>query len=96
MSKLLQLIKTLATLLCTNVLIQTHDGTYKQTDGLVMGSPPESPLSNIWLLKYRPNIRDNAKRFEHYMDDTVRTIKFDLIEHKLVEINLLHPKLQLQ
>ena len=90
------MIKTLATLLCTNVLIQTHDGTYKQIDGLVMGSPPESPLSNIWLLKYGPNIRDNAKLFEHYMDDLVRTIKFDFIQHKLVEINLLHPKRQLK
>ena len=88
MFKLLQLIKTIATLLCTNVLIQTHDGTYKEIDGLAMGSPPESLLSNIWLLKYGPNIRDNAKLFEHYMDDIVRTIKFDLTEHKLVEINL--------
>ena len=39
----------LATLSCTNVLMQTHDGTYKQIDGLAMGSAPATPLSNIWF-----------------------------------------------
>ena len=36
--------------LCTcNVLMQTHDGFYRQTDGLAMGSPPASFLANGWL-----------------------------------------------
>ena len=59
--------------------MQTHDGTYKQIDGLAMGSPPAPPLSNIWLSKYEPNIGDDAKLFELDMDDIVRTIKVDLI-----------------
>ena len=69
----------LDTLSCTNVLMQTHDGTCKQIDGLAMGSPPAPPLSNIWLSKYEPNIEDDAKLFELDMDDIVRTIKVDLI-----------------
>ena len=72
----------------------THDGTYKQIDGLAIGSTPAPPLSNIWLSKCEPNIRDDAKLFELYMDDTVGTIKVNLIESKLVEINLLHSKLK--
>ena len=76
--------------------MQICDKTYKQIDGLAMGSPSAPLLSNISLSKYEPNIRDDAKLFERYMNDhdTVRTIKVDLIENKLVEINSLHPKLK--
>ena len=61
----------LATLFCNNVLMQTHDGTYKQNDGLAMGSPPAPLLSS--------SIRDDAELFDCYTDDIVRTIKVDLI-----------------
>ena len=76
--------------------MQICDKTYKQIDGLAMGLPSAPLLSNISLSKYEPNIRDDAKLFERYMNDhdTVRTIKVDLIENKLVEINSLHPKLK--
>ena len=59
-----------------------------------MGSPPAPPLSNIWLSKYEPAIKDDAKLFERYMDDILRTTKESLIENKLSEINLLHPNLK--
>ena len=59
-----------------------------------MGSPPAPPLSNIWLSKYEPAIKDDAKLFEQYMDDILRTIKESLIENKLSEINSLHPNLK--
>ena len=59
----------------TNILMLTHDRPYRQIDGLAMGSQPAPPLSNIWLSKYEPNIRDDAKLFERYMDNTLRTIK---------------------
>ena len=85
---------TLATISCTNVILSTHDGTYRQIDGLAMGSPPAPPLSNIWLSKYEPAIKDDAKLFERYIDDTLRTIKESLIENKLSEINSLHPNLK--
>ena len=85
---------TLATISCTNVILSTHDGTYRQINGLAMGSPPAPPLSNIWLSKYEPTIKDDAKLFERYMDDILRTIKENLIENKLSEINSSHPNLK--
>ena len=57
---------TLATISCTNVILSTHDGTYWQIDGLAMGSLPAPPLSNIWLSKYEPAIKDYATLFEGY------------------------------
>ena len=57
-----------AELATTNVLMLIHDRPYRQIDGLAMGSQPAAPLSNIWLSKFDPNIRDDAKLFERYMD----------------------------
>ena len=65
---------TLATILCANVILLTHDGTYRQIDDLAMGSPPAPPLSNIWLSKYETAVKDDAKLFERYIDDILRTI----------------------
>ena len=59
-----------------------------------MRSPPAPPLSNIWLSKYEPAIKDDAKLFGRYMDDILRTIKESLIENKLSQINLLHSNLK--
>ena len=68
-----------------------HDGAYPQIDGLAMVSQPAPPLSNIWLSKYEPNIRDDAKLFERYINDILRTIKQQFSQAKLKEINALHP-----
>ena len=72
----------------------THDGYYVQNDGLAMGSPPAPPLANIWLAKREPEIRDNAKLFERYMDDVIRSIKQSAIEEKMIVINSIHEKLK--
>ena len=85
----------LAELATTNVVMVTHDGPYRQIDGLVLGSQPAPPLSNIWLSKFEPNIRDDAKLFERYMDNILRTIKQQFIQIKLKEINALHSNLNL-
>ena len=85
---------TLATISCTNVILSTHDDTYWQIDGLSMGSPPAPRLSNIWFSKYEPTIKGDAKLFEGYMDDILRTIKESLIKDKLYEINSLQPNLK--
>ena len=84
----------LATVSCTDVVMSTHEGTYKQVDGLAMGSPPAPLLANIWLSKYEPSIKDTSKLFERFMDDILRTISSNLIKAKLAEINSLHPKLK--
>ena len=86
---------TLTKLSTTNVILSTHDGLYRQIDGLAMGSQPAPPLANIWLSKFEPDIKDDAKIFERYMDDILRTIKAEMIETKLHAINGLHPNLKL-
>ena len=72
----------------------THDGYYVQKDGLAMGSPPAPQLANIWLANKEAQIKDDAKLFERYMDDIIRTIKVEDIDDKLNEINNLHPNLK--
>ena len=84
----------LAELATTNVIMLTHDGPYCQIDGLAMGSQPAPQLSNIWLSKFEPNIRDDAKLFERYIDDILRTIKRQFKETKLKEINASHSNLK--
>ena len=85
---------TLTKLSTTNVILSTHDGLYRQIDGLAMGSQPAPPLANIWLSKFEPDIKDDAKIFGRYMDDIQRTIKAEMIETKLHAMNALHPNLK--
>ena len=84
----------LLTLSTCNVLMSTHDGFYRQVDGLAMGSSPAPLLANGWLHKFDPIIRDDAKLFARYMDDVVRSIRNWAIPDKLKEINTLHKKLK--
>ena len=49
----------LAKIASCDVLMSTHDGYYRQTDGLAMGSPPAPHLANGWLSKYDPVIMGN-------------------------------------
>ena len=57
---------TLARISCTSIILSTHDGTYQQIDGLAMLSPQVPALSNIWLSKYEPAIKDDAKLFDKW------------------------------
>ena len=81
--------------LCTcNVIMKTHDGFYRQIDGLAMGSPPAPLLANGWLSTYDPRIRGMAQLFARYMDDILRSIKRAEVQEKLAEINSYHPFLK--
>ena len=60
-------------------------------DDLAIGSTPAPGLSNIWLSKQKPNIQDDNKLFERYMDDVLRTIKQQFMWAQLMEINALYP-----
>ena len=81
--------------LCTcNVLMQTHDGFYRQVDGLAMGSPPAPLLANGWMSKYDPLIKGEAKLYFRYMDDIIREVVNRQKQSKLAEINQLDPHLQ--
>ena len=70
-----------------NVMTLTHDGLYRQTDGLAMGSPPAPMLANGWLSSYDSEIKGDAMLYERYMDDILRDIHIDLIDSTLTKIN---------
>ena len=74
--------------------MSTHDGFYRQIDGLAMGSAPAPFLANGWLSQFDPKIKDDAKLYYRYMDDIVREIKTENIDQKLSEINSYHPALE--
>ena len=59
-----------------------------------MGSQPAPALLNLWLSKFEPSIWDDAKFFERYIYNILRTIKKPFIQTKLKEINRLHPNLK--
>ena len=85
--------KILAQISSCNVVMSTHDGYYKQTDGLAMGSPPAPHLANGWMNGYDSTIGEGARIYFRYMDDIIRDIKKDCITDKLNEINSMHPSL---
>ena len=84
----------LTKLAVTDVVLSSHDGCFRQVDGLAMGSQPAPQLANIWLAKFKESIKDDAKIYERYMNDIQRSIKESLVEAKLHEINTLHPNLK--
>ena len=79
--------KKLLRIYTCDVLMLTHDGYYRQKDGLAMGSPLAPPLANGWLYKFDPTIKDDAKLYSRFMDDIIRSIARDKINAKLSEIN---------
>ena len=78
----------------TNVVMLTSDGYYVQKDGLAMGSPPAPLLANIWLSNREKHLKDDAKLFERYMDDIIRSIQLHLAAQKLEQINKIHKNLK--
>ena len=84
----------LTKLAVTNVILSSHDGCFRQVDGLAMSSQPAPQLANIWLAKFKETIKDDAKIYERCMDDILRSIKESLVEAKLREINALHRNLK--
>ena len=84
----------LTKLAVTDVVLSSHDGCFRQVDGLAMGSQPAPQLANIWLAKFKESIKDDAKIYKRYMDDILRSIKESLVEAKLREIIALHLNLK--
>ena len=52
--------KKLLEIATCDVLMLTHDGYYRQRDGLAMGSPPAPPLANGWLNLHDRKVKDYA------------------------------------
>ena len=84
---------TLATISSCDVIFDTHDGCYKQVDGLAMGSPPAPHLANGWLSLFDKTIQGSSKIYSRYMDDILCSIKKENIDSHLNMINGLHPSL---
>ena len=43
-----------------DVIMLTHDGYYRQVDGLAMGSPPTPQLANGWMSKFDAEIKGDS------------------------------------
>ena len=86
--------KILAKLASCNVLISTHDGYFKQIDGLAMGSAPAPHLANGWLSSFDKVIKGNSTLYYRYMDDIITIENKNNIDDKLKHINSLHPFLK--
>ena len=84
----------LAQIASCDVLMSTHDGYYKQVDGIAMGSPPAPHLANGWMSQFDNTIKGDAVLYARYMDDIIWNIKRIDIEEKLATINNLHPSLK--
>ena len=85
---------TLAKMSSCNVVMLTHNGDYRQVDGLAMGCPLAPHFANGWLSQFDGKIKGEAKLFSRYMDDTILDIKRNGKEGKLQELNSLHPSLK--
>ena len=86
--------KKLLNICSRDVLMLTHDGFYKQVDGLAMGSPPAPLLANGWMHKFDDIVKEDAALFGRYMDDYLRNMKSSRVDEKLHELNNLHPNLK--
>ena len=83
----------LAKIASCDVMMLTHDGYYKQTEGLAMGSPPAPHLANGWMSQFDSTIKGDSKIYFRYMDDILKEHKKVNIEQKLEEINSIHSSL---
>ena len=86
--------KILAELATCNVVMSTHDGFYRQIDGLAMGSPPAPQLANGWLSTFENKIKSETKLYVRFMDDILCAMKAKKITYKLNLINSLHNNLK--
>ena len=73
--------------------MSTHDGFYRQIDGLAMGSPPAPHLANGWMSSFDPVIQDQSPIYTRYMDDILCAMNKHEVNDKLKSINELHPSL---
>ena len=86
--------KVLASLAACDVVISTHNGFYKQKEGLAMGINVAPMLANGWLSSFDKLIKEDSEFYFRYMDDIVTTGKKDDFDSKLDKINALHPNLE--
>ena len=85
---------TLATLASCDVVLATHDGLYRQVDGLAMGSPPAPHLANGWMSQFDNTLQGTSSLYTRYMDDILTENHKDLTSSRLSDANSLHSNLR--
>ena len=85
---------TLATLSSCDVVLATHNGLYRQVDGLAMGSPPAPHLANGWMSQFDNTLQGTSSLYTRYMDDILTENHKDLTSSRLSDANSLHSNLR--
>ena len=79
---------------CSNVIIHTPNGTFKQVEGLSMESQPAPQLANVWMSQFEEHIKGDSDFFARYVDDILVDVREEEIENRLMSINNLHANLE--
>ena len=87
---------------CSKTAFTFNDKIYKQIDGLLMGSPLGSLLTNLFMIELEKNIiqklidKMSIKFYIRYFDDTLLLVKDEDIYPILKELNSYKKLLNLQ
>ena len=80
-------------LVCVDVVFSTHQGYFKQVDGVAMGSPLGPLLANVFMSKFDKDLGLFSPFYYRYVDDILRTMLVGRGEYWLNFANTMHPNL---
>ena len=85
--------------MCTKELHFTYDGkTYKQTDGVCMGSPLGPVLANVFMVHLEESIAPKLKPIMplwlRYVDDTFTLVKKGKLQEIIRTLNSFHENIK--
>ena len=81
-------------LVCVDVVFSTHQGYFKQVDGVAMGSPLGPLLANVFMSKFDKDLGLFSPFYYRYVDDILRTMLKGGEEYLLNFVNTMHPNLK--
>ena len=81
-------------LVCVDVVFSTHQGYFKQVDGVAMGSPLGPLLANVFMSKFDKDLGLFSPFYYRYVDDILRTMLVGGGEYLLNFANTMHPFLK--